>query len=192
MSFETILTNAPRRHRRCRVRRHRRRSRRPHRRDRHRALPRRGRHRSGRRLSRARPGRAAHRQHGKALRAATGREVAERVGGDGARHPDQRRRHHDGVRFAGAGRRPRQVGPRAEPRAHDRGRLPRERPAHDARRAPHPPALRDHGRRCRRGRRQVDRPAAGRPGVDQRPHARPAPVPRSGEAEAILQGQVFA
>ena len=36
----------------------------------------------------------------------------------------------------------------------------------------------------------VDRPAAGRADVDQRPHARPAPVPRSLEAQAVLHGQV--
>ena len=56
-----------------------------------------------------------------------GVQVAEPVGGDGARHPDRRRRHHHGVRFAVAGRRARRHRPRAEPRAHGRCGLCRER-----------------------------------------------------------------
>ena len=39
-------------------------------------------------------------------------------------------------------------------------------------------------------RRALDRPAAGRADVDQRPHAGPAPVPRSGEAQALPHEQI--
>ena len=113
-----------------------------------------------------------------------------RAGRHGPRRPDRRRRHHDGVRFAVAGRRPRRQRPGAEPRPHGRGDLRRQRPPPVARRAPAPPALRGDAGRRRRGGRPLDRPAAGRPDLDQRPHARPAPVPRSGEAEAVLHGQV--
>ena len=99
-------------------------------------------------------------------------------------------RHHHRVRFAVAGRRARRHRPRAEPHPHGRGDLRGERAPHDPRRAPPAPALRGHARRRGRGGRPVDRPAAGRPDVDQRPHAGPAPVPRSGQAQAILHGQV--
>jgi phosphonate metabolism protein PhnM len=58
------------------------------------------------------------------------------------------------------------------------------------RRASPAPALRGHARRRRAGGRSLDRPAAGRPDLDQRPHAGPAPVPRSGQAQAVLHGQV--
>jgi predicted ABC-type transport system involved in lysophospholipase L1 biosynthesis ATPase subunit len=59
-----------------------------------------------------------------------------------------------------------------------------------ARRASPAPALRDHARRRRAGGRPLDRPAAGRPDLDQRSHAGPAPVPRSGQAQAVLHRQV--
>ena len=63
--------------------------------------------------------------------------------------------------------------------------LRRERAPAVARRPPPASALRDRARRRRRRGRALDRPAAGRPAVDQRPHAGPAPVPRSREAQAV-------
>ena len=191
MSVETIFTNARIVTARFRVRRHRRGARRPCRRSRRLPIAGCRRSRPRGRLPRARPGRAAHRQHGEALRAAPRRASGRAYRAVMA---------HD-TQIAAAGITTvfdslslgdvRGDTDRVKNRdPHGRGDLRGERAPAGARRASPAPALRGHARRRRAGGRSLDRPAAGRPDLDQRPHAGPAPVPRSGEAQAVLHGQV--